>query len=114
ILKRMNRKHTAADYLRLIEKLRAARPDMAFSSDFIVGFPGETEEDFEATLALARAVEYAQAYSFNYSPRPGTPAADSADQVPDEIKSARLYRLQELLEAQQRAFNAASVGKTMP
>ena len=82
VLKAMNRRHTAADYLRLIERIRAARPDIALSGDFIVGFPGETEADFEATLELVREVGYAQAFSFKYSPRPGTPGAEMPDQVP--------------------------------
>ena len=111
VLKAMNRRHTAADYLRIIEKLRAAREDIALSGDFIVGFPGETEEDFRATLDLVRQVEYAHAYSFRYSPRPGTPAAEHEDQVPEEEKAERLARLQELLNEQQRAFNARFVGK---
>jgi tRNA-2-methylthio-N6-dimethylallyladenosine synthase len=114
VLKLMNRRHTVADYRDIVARLRAARPDIALSSDFIVGFPGETEADFEATLALAAALGYAQAYSFKYSARPGTPAADAADQVPEEIKAQRLARLQAVLYAGQRAFNAASVGRTMP
>ncbi len=114
VLAAMNRRHRAADYLKVIEKLRDARPDLALSSDFIVGHPGETEADFDATLALVRAVGYAQAYSFKYSPRPGTPAADAPDQVADAAKSDRLARLQELLAAQQRAFNAATEGRVVP
>jgi tRNA-2-methylthio-N6-dimethylallyladenosine synthase len=114
ILKAMNRKHTAADYLAIIQKLRHVRPDMAFSSDFIVGFPGETEEDFEATLALVREVHFAQCYSFKYSPRPGTPAAEHDAQVPEDVKDDRLARLQALLNEQQRQFNEASVGKITP
>ncbi len=113
ILKAMNRRHTAADYLRIIEKVRAARPDIAISGDFIVGFPGETEADFEATLDLVREVQYAQAYSFRYSPRPGTPAAERPDQVPEEVKAERLARLQALLAAQQEAFNRRFVGREM-
>ncbi|MBA4211439.1 MAG: tRNA (N6-isopentenyl adenosine(37)-C2)-methylthiotransferase MiaB, partial [Parvibaculum sp.] len=89
ILDAMNRRHDAETYLRLIERIRAARPDIALSSDFIVGFPGETEEDFEATLSLVREVGFAQAYSFKYSPRPGTPAAEEEDQLPEEVKSER-------------------------
>ncbi len=112
ILEAMNRKHTAAHYLKLIEKMRAFRPDMAFSSDFIVGFPGETEQDFQATLALIEAVGYAQAYSFKYSPRPGTPGALMNDQVPEDIMAERLGRLQDLLNAQQLAFNEKSIGTT--
>ena len=90
VLAAMNRRHTAADYLRLVERLRAARPDMALSSDFIVGHPGETEADFADTLALVRAVGFAQAFSFKYSPRPGTPAAGAPDQVPEAEKDRRL------------------------
>ncbi len=114
ILDAMNRKHDAETYLRLIERIRAARPDIALSSDFIVGFPGETEEDFEATLSLVREVGFAQAYSFKYSPRPGTPAAEEEDQLPEEMKSERLARLQDLLGEQQIAFNRACAGRTMP
>ena len=113
VLAAMNRRHTAADYLRTLERLRRARPEIAFSSDFIVGYPGESERDFEATLALVRDVGFAQSFSFKYSPRPGTPAAVDAGQVPDELKSERLARLQELLEAQQRAFNRSQVGRTL-
>ncbi len=114
ILKAMNRKHTAESYLRLIERIRAARPDIAMSGDFIVGFPGETEEDFQATLDLVREVKYAQAYSFKYSPRPGTPAATEEDQLAEEVKSERLQRLQALLNEQQLAFNRACAGRSMP
>ncbi len=110
ILTAMNRRHRARDYLAVIEQLRHARPDIAISGDFIVGFPGETEEDFAATLALVRAVGYAQAYSFKYSPRPGTPAADAPDQVPEPVKAERLARLQALLAECQETFNRASVG----
>jgi tRNA-2-methylthio-N6-dimethylallyladenosine synthase len=113
VLKAMNRRHTAEAYLRLIERIRAARPDIALSGDFIVGFPGETEADFAATLALVEAVNYASAYSFMYSPRPGTPAADRA-QVPHEEKADRLQRLQALIDRQQAAFQDAMVGKTLP
>jgi tRNA-2-methylthio-N6-dimethylallyladenosine synthase len=113
ILAAMNRRHTAADYLRTLERLRGARPEIAFSSDFIVGYPGETERDFEATLALVRETGFAQSFSFKYSPRPGTPAAAEPDQVPDSIKSERLQRLQGLLESQQRAFNRSQVGRTL-
>ncbi len=94
MLAAMNRRHTADDYRRLVERLRAARPDLALSSDFIVGHPGETEADFEATLALVREVGFAQAFSFKYSPRPGTPAAGAPGQVPEAVKDARLQRLQ--------------------
>jgi tRNA-2-methylthio-N6-dimethylallyladenosine synthase len=111
ILKAMNRRHRAVDYLRLVERFRAVRPDIAISGDFIVGFPGETEADFEATLALVREVRYAQAFSFAYSPRPGTPAAERACQIPPEVKAERLQRLQALLREQQLAFNRASVGR---
>ncbi len=114
ILKAMNRGHDAEHYLRLIERVRATRPDMAISGDFIVGFPGETEADFEATLAIVREVGYASAYSFKYSERPGTPAAERDDQVPEEVKSERLYRLQTLLNQQLQHFNAACVGQTLP
>jgi tRNA-2-methylthio-N6-dimethylallyladenosine synthase len=111
VLKAMNRRHRAADYLRLIERIRAARPDIALSGDFIVGFPGETESEFRETLALAEAVGYAQAFSFKYSARPGTPAADAAAQVPEDEKADRLARLQDRLEADRRRFNAATVGR---
>ena len=107
VLKAMNRRHTAASYLRLVERIRAARPDMALSGDFIVGFPGETEADFRETLALVEAVGYAQAYSFAYSPRPGTPAAERPQVDPAE-RSERLQRLQALLARQQAASSAPS------
>jgi len=113
VLKAMNRRHDADDYRRVIDRLRAARPDIAFSSDFIVGFPGESDDDFARTLALARAVGYAQAFSFKYSARPGTPAALMPDQVPERVKAARLAELQALLAEQQRAFNAAAIGRTL-
>jgi tRNA-2-methylthio-N6-dimethylallyladenosine synthase len=113
VLKAMNRAHTAESYLRTIEKVRAARPDIAISGDFIVGFPGEREIDFEATMSLVRAVGYAGAFSFKYSRRPGTPAAAMAGQVDEAAKAERLARLQALLEAQQRAFNEGQVGKTL-
>jgi tRNA-2-methylthio-N6-dimethylallyladenosine synthase len=114
VLAAMNRRHTAADYLRLVDRLRAARPDIALSSDFIIGYPGETEADFEATLALVRAVGFAQAFSFKYSPRPGTPAATAPGQVPEAEKERRLAELQTLLRAQQVRFNAGCVGMTLP
>jgi tRNA-2-methylthio-N6-dimethylallyladenosine synthase len=114
ILAAMNRRHTTAEYLRVIDKLRVARPDMAFSSDFIVGFPGETEVDFRATLRIVSEVGYAAAFSFKYSPRPGTPAADRTDQIPEPDKVARLARLQELIEQHRRAFNTQCRGKIMP
>jgi tRNA-2-methylthio-N6-dimethylallyladenosine synthase len=110
ILKAMNRRHTAEAYLRLVERLRAARPDILLSSDFIVGFPGETEADFEATLDLIRAVGFGAAFSFKYSARPGTPAA-GRDGVPAEVADDRLQRLQALITAQQRAAQAAMVGR---
>ncbi|MCP5085473.1 MAG: tRNA (N6-isopentenyl adenosine(37)-C2)-methylthiotransferase MiaB [Rhodobacteraceae bacterium] len=113
ILKAMNRKHTAAYYLRLIQRIRAARPDIALSGDFIVGFPGETEEDFQATLSLCREVRYAQAYSFKYSARPGTPAAEQTP-VDEAEKSDRLSRLQALLTKHQTEFQQSMVGKTLP
>ena len=114
VLQAMNRGHTAARYLQLVQALRAEQPEIALSSDFIVGFPGETEADFEATLALVREVEFAQAFSFKYSPRPGTPAAEREDRVPTEVAAERLSRLQALLEAQKRRFNAEMVGRTLP
>ena len=110
ILKAMNRSHTAESYLRTLEKMRAARPDIALSGDFIVGFPGETEEDFEETLQIVDEVRYASAYSFKYSARPGTPAATMEDQIPREIMDERLARLQERINAHQLAFNRAKVG----
>ena len=113
ILAAMNRRHRADDYRRIVERLRAARPDIALSSDFIVGFPGESDADFAETLRLATDVGYAQAYSFKYSARPGTPAAALEDQVPETLKAERLAMLQELLNAQQEAFNRASVGRTL-
>jgi len=114
ILKAMNRGHGAERYLRLIEKIRAARPDIAMSGDFIVGFPGETDADFRATLDIVRKVKYASAFSFKYSPRPGTPAAELEGQVSEAEKSARLSELQALIHTQQTAFNAATVGRTVP
>ncbi|MFN4140670.1 tRNA (N6-isopentenyl adenosine(37)-C2)-methylthiotransferase MiaB [Aestuariivirga sp.] len=114
VLKAMNRGHTAEDYARVVGRIRAARPDIALSGDFIVGFPGETATDFEATLALVRELGYASAFSFKYSPRPGTPAAGHENQVPEPEKSARLQILQALIHEQQTAFNAALVGKTLP
>ncbi|MBJ7534802.1 tRNA (N6-isopentenyl adenosine(37)-C2)-methylthiotransferase MiaB [Rhodomicrobium vannielii ATCC 17100] len=113
ILKAMNRKHRMDDYLRILDRLRDARPDLALSTDIIVGFPGETDADFEETMRMVERVHFAQAYSFKYSPRPGTPAADRAEQVPEDVKSERLARLQALLFAQQTAFNAAMVGRTL-
>ncbi|MEP2550954.1 MAG: tRNA (N6-isopentenyl adenosine(37)-C2)-methylthiotransferase MiaB, partial [Marinomonas sp.] len=112
VLKAMNRSHTADSYLRLLERFREARPDLALSGDFIVGFPGETEAEFEETLAIVDEVRYAQAYSFKYSPRPGTPAATMEGQVPVEVMDERLARLQSALSRDQLAFNQASAGKT--
>jgi tRNA-2-methylthio-N6-dimethylallyladenosine synthase len=114
VLAAMNRKHTRQHYLDVVARLRAARPDLAFSSDFIVGFPGETEQDFQDTLELIETVGYAGAYTFAYSPRPGTPAAELDDQVPPEEKTRRLYALQALIARQQRDFNASFVGRTLP
>jgi tRNA-2-methylthio-N6-dimethylallyladenosine synthase len=110
VLRAMNRRHTARDYLRLVERLRAARGDLAFGSDFIVGFPGESDADFEATLALVEAGGFAQGYSFTYSPRPGTPAA-LLPQVPEREKTLRLAALRQRLDARQRAFNEAWIGR---
>lgn len=112
ILAAMNRKHTSDDYRRIIERTRSARPDIALSSDFIVGFPGETDADFEDTMRLVRDIGFASAYSFKYSPRPGTPAAEMAEQVPEDVKSARLAVLQEALDADRNKFNRAAVGQT--
>jgi tRNA-2-methylthio-N6-dimethylallyladenosine synthase len=114
VLKAMNRAHTAESYVRLIEKIRAARPDIAISGDFIVGFPGERDADFEATLQLVREVRYASAFSFKYSRRPGTPAAAMMGQVAPEVADERLQRLQALLDEQQQAFNAGQAGRTLP
>ena len=114
VLAAMNRPYTADDYLAVIGKLRRARPDLALSGDFIVGFPGETAADFRGTLALVREVGYAQAYSFKYSPRPGTPAAALGDQVPETVKAERLAELQAELNRQQRAFNRAAEGRVLP
>ena len=114
ILKAMNRSHNSSSYKKIINQLREIKPDIAISGDFIVGFPGETDEDFEETMKLVRSVKYAQAYSFKFSPRPGTPAAIMDGQVPEEVKSLRLTRLQALLKEQQIAFNKSVVGKTLP
>ena len=111
ILKAMNRSHDVASYLKLIERVRAVRPDIAISGDFIVGFPGETEADFAATLRIVRAVRHAQAFSFKYSPRPGTPAATMPGQVEPDLMDERLQRLQALLNEQQHGFNLATVGR---
>jgi tRNA-2-methylthio-N6-dimethylallyladenosine synthase len=114
VLAAMNRQHTAQDYLKLIDRLRAARPDIAFSSDFIVGFPGESDADFQATLDLVRTVQFAQCFSFKYSPRPGTPAAGAKKLVAENIKTERLLALQALLLQQQDDANRAALGKTLP
>jgi len=114
VLRAMNRGHTAADYVRLVERLRAARPDLALSSDFITGHPGETAADFEATLRLAGEIGFAQAFSFQYSPRPGTPAAAAPGQVPEAERRARLQALQALLREQQTRFNRACEGLRLP
>lgn len=113
ILKAMNRHHTVEDYLYIIEKMREARPDMAISGDFIVGFPGESDADFEETLKVVEAVKYASAFSFKYSTRPGTPGADMKNQVPEAVKAERLQRLQALLNDQQVAFNKNCIGRKM-
>ncbi len=112
MLAAMNRKHTARDYLKLVRRIRDSRPDIALSTDIIVGFPGETEADFQASLDLIEEVEFAQAYSFKYSPRPGTPAAKLDGQIKEALKTERLGRLQQMLSTQQSRFNAAAVGKT--
>ncbi|MGV3574392.1 MAG: tRNA (N6-isopentenyl adenosine(37)-C2)-methylthiotransferase MiaB [Devosia sp.] len=114
ILKAMNRKHTAAEYMRLIERIKDARPDMAFSGDFIVGFPGETDADFEDTLKIIRDVGYSSAYSFKYSTRPGTPGANLTEQIDEAVKVERLARLQELVNKQTTDFHASCVGRTLP
>ncbi|MGV1683725.1 tRNA (N6-isopentenyl adenosine(37)-C2)-methylthiotransferase MiaB [Sphingopyxis sp. NJF-3] len=112
ILAAMNRSHSVESYLRIIERVRAVRPDIAISGDFIVGFPGESEADFQATLDIVRRANYAMAYSFKYSRRPGTPAASMEDQVDEAVMNERLQRLQALLNEQQQAFNEATVGRT--
>jgi tRNA-2-methylthio-N6-dimethylallyladenosine synthase len=114
ILAAMNRRHTAASYLRLVERIRVARPDIALSGDFIVGFPGETEEDFAATLSVAAAAGYASAFTFKYSPRPGTPAAGMPGQLAEATKSERLARLNERIAAQARAFAESQLGRVLP
>jgi tRNA-2-methylthio-N6-dimethylallyladenosine synthase len=114
VLRAMNRRHTAESYLATVEQIRAARPDLALSGDFIVGFPGETEADFQATLELVREARYASAFSFRYSRRPGTPAAGLPNQVAKEVGEERLHRLQALLVEQQEAFNASQVGRVLP
>jgi tRNA-2-methylthio-N6-dimethylallyladenosine synthase len=114
ILKGMNRKHTRQDYFKIIEKIREARPDMGLSSDFIIGFPGETDQDFEDTLDLIEKIGFSQCYSFKYSPRPGTPASDAKIQVEESVKAERLKRLQELLAKQQTEYNQSFEGSKMP
>jgi tRNA-2-methylthio-N6-dimethylallyladenosine synthase len=114
IVKAMNRGHSVSDYLKTIEKMKKTRADMAISGDFIVGFPGETDQDFEDTLSIVREVGYASAYSFKYSQRPGTPAAERSNQIDEAVKNERLYRLQALLNEQTQNFNKACLGKTMP
>lgn len=113
VLKAMNRKHAMAHYFGIVEKLRAVRPDIALSTDIIAGFPGETEEDFQETLRTVETVEFAQAYSFKYSARPGTPAAERPAQIAEDVKADRLARLQALLSTQQAAFNKRMVGRTL-
>ena len=113
VLKSMNRRHRVADYLDIVARVRAARPDIAFSSDFIVGYPGETDADFDQTLALVRAVGFASSYAFKYSPRPGTPAAEMSGQVDEATKARRLTALQDLIEDQRQTFNRASVGQRL-
>jgi len=110
----MNRKHTRQDYFKIIEKLRQKRPDIGLSSDFIVGFPGETDQDFEDTLDLVERIKFAACYSFKYSPRPGTGAADATAQIDEDIKSKRLKILQDLLNKQQIEFNQSFEGVEMP
>jgi tRNA-2-methylthio-N6-dimethylallyladenosine synthase len=114
VLKAMNRKHTAERFLAIIDKIRKARPDIAVSSDFIVGFPGERDQDFEDTLKLVRATGFASAFSFKYSRRPGTPAAEMMAQIPEDVKDARLQALQAVLRDQQNAFNQSQIGRTLP
>jgi tRNA-2-methylthio-N6-dimethylallyladenosine synthase len=113
ILKAMNRRHSADDYLQLLGRVREARPDIALSGDFIVGFPGETDADFEATMEIVRQTRYAAAYSFKYSPRPGTPASGMKAQVPVKVMNERLQALQALILAQQNEFNAALTGRVL-
>jgi tRNA-2-methylthio-N6-dimethylallyladenosine synthase len=114
VLEAMNRQHTADDYRRIVARVRGARADLALSSDFIVGFPGESDKDFDATMALVGDIGYAQAYSFKYSKRPGTPASAARKQIPEDVKSARLQALQALLVRQQQAFNKSCEGRTLP
>jgi len=112
ILAAMNRRHSRADYLTVVARLRAARPDLALTSDFIVGFPGESEEDFAQTLGLVGTVGFSGAFSFKYSPRPGTPGAEMDEQVDEDTKSDRLHRLQAAIDRQQEAFNQSCLGRT--
>jgi tRNA-2-methylthio-N6-dimethylallyladenosine synthase len=114
ILKAMNRRHTADEYRRLIDRIRAVQPDLALSGDFIVGFPGETDQDFDDTMQLIRDVEYAAAFSFKYSPRPGTPGAQMDDHVADAVMTERLHALQALITSQQQAFQQSRVGRSFP
>ncbi|HEX4271249.1 MAG TPA: tRNA (N6-isopentenyl adenosine(37)-C2)-methylthiotransferase MiaB [Rhizomicrobium sp.] len=114
VLEAMNRQHTGDDYRRLVEKIRTAQPDIALTSDFIVGFPGESDADFEATLKLVRDIGYATAFSFKYSKRPGTPASTMRKQIPEDVKTARLTALQKLLIDQQYAFDDSQIGRTLP
>jgi tRNA-2-methylthio-N6-dimethylallyladenosine synthase len=109
----MNRRHRVADYLDVVARARAARPDIAFSTDFIIGYPGETDADFDQTLALVRTVGFASSYAFKYSARPGTPAAEMSGQVEEATKARRLAALQDLIEAQRQTFNRASVGQRL-
>jgi len=114
VLEAMNRQHTGDDYRRLVERIRAARPDIAMTSDFIVGFPGESDTDFEATMQLVRDIGYATAFSFKYSKRPGTPASTMRKQIAEDVKAARLDALQKLLQSQQYAFDDSQIGKILP
>jgi len=114
VLEAMNRRHAADDYRRIVDRLRAANPDLAMASDFIVGFPGESDQDFADTLKLVDDIGFAHAYSFAYSPRPGTPASLLDRQVPEDVKKQRLLGLQQLLAEQQHAFNHGSVGRRLP
>jgi tRNA-2-methylthio-N6-dimethylallyladenosine synthase len=114
VLEAMNRQHRCDDYRRLVERIRVERPDIALTSDFIVGFPGESDADFEATLKLVRDIGYATAFSFKYSKRPGTPASTMRKQVPEDVKAARLDALQKLLLQQQYAFDDSKLGMTVP
>mgnify|MGYP003112767668 CR=1 FL=1 len=114
ILKSMNRRHTAAEYYEIIDRIRSARPDMALSGDFIVGFPGETDADFAATVEMVKKIGYASAFSFKYSARPGTPGAQMDNQIEEHVKAERLEILQVEITRQSQAFNAACVGMTLP